>query len=88
MIIVDSTDPVSYTHLGPSRITVTEAVYEQLKQEGYQIHLRLPDVIEEQGTADNVVGYLPGKDHTKAVVLGANFDGAGQCLSLIHILVA
>lgn len=68
---------------GPSRITVTEAVYEQLKQEGYQIYLRLPDGIEEQGTADNVVGYLPGKDHTKAVVLGANFDGAGQCGPLL-----
>ena len=67
----------------PSRITVTDAVYEQLKQEGYQIYLRLPDGIEEQGTADNVVGYLPGKDHTKAVVLGANFDGAGQCGPLL-----
>lgn len=66
-----------------SRITVTDAVYEQLKQEGYQIYLRLPDGIEEQGTADNVVGYLPGKDHTKAVVLGANFDGAGQCGPLL-----
>lgn len=39
------------------------------------------DGIEEQGTADNVVDYLPGKDHTKAVVLGANFDGQA---SVVH----
>lgn len=67
----------------PSRITVTDTVYEQLKQEGYQIHLQLPDGIDEQGTADNVVGYLTGKDPAKAVVLGANFDGAGQCGPLL-----
>lgn len=67
----------------PSRILVSEEVYAQLKQPGYQIHLRLPDAIEEEGTAENVVGYLPGKDHTKAVVLGANFDGPGQCGPLL-----
>ena len=28
---------------------------------------------EKTKTADNIIGYLPGKDHTKAVVLGAGF---------------
>lgn len=28
---------------------------------------------EKNGTADNIIGYLSGKDHTKAVVLGAGF---------------
>ena len=78
-------DGISYTNPSgnPSRILVREEVYAQLKQPGYQIHLRLPDAIEEEGTAENVVGYLPGKDHTKAVVLGANFDGPGQCGPLL-----
>lgn len=67
----------------PSRILVSEEVYAQLKQPGYQIHLKLPDAINEEGSAENVVGYLPGKDHTKAVVLGANFDGPGQCGPLL-----
>lgn len=67
----------------PSRILVSEEVYAQLKQPGYQIHLRLPDAIDEEGFAENVVGYLPGKDRTKAVVLGANFDGPGQCGPLL-----
>ena len=49
----------------PSRILVSEEVYAQLKQPGYQIHLKLPDAINEEGSAENVVGYLPGKDHTK-----------------------
>lgn len=78
-------DGISYTNpsSNPTRILVREEVYAQLKQPGYQIHLRLPDAIEEEGTAENVVGYLPGKDHTKAVVLGANFDGPGQCGPLL-----
>lgn len=29
---------------------------------------------EKNGTADNIIGYLSGKDHTKAVVLGVGFD--------------
>lgn len=76
---------MAYTNpsCNPSRILVSEEVYAQLKQPGYQIHLRLPDAINEEGTAENVVGYLPGKDHTKAVVLGANFDGPGQCGPLL-----
>ena len=68
---------------GPSRILVTENVYSQLKQEGYRLHLKLPDAIDENGSVDNVVGYLPGKDSTKAVVLGADFDGPGQCGPLL-----
>ena len=56
----------------------------QLKQEGYQIHLILPDAVDEDGNADNVVAYLPGQDSTKAVVLGAapgatgSVQGGGQ----------
>ena len=78
-------DGISYTNPSgsPSRILVTEEVYSQLKQPGYQIHLRLPDAIEKEGVAENVVGCLPGKDRTKAVVLGANFDGPGQCGPLL-----
>lgn len=67
----------------PSRILVTETVYQQLKQEGWKLHLNLPDAIDEDGNADNVIGYLPGKDSTKAVVIGANFDGPGQCGPLL-----
>ncbi len=67
----------------PSRLLVTESVYKQLKQEGFRLHLKLPDAIDENGSADNVVGYLPGKDGTKAVVLGADFDGPGQCGPLL-----
>lgn len=50
---------------------------------GYQIRLRLPDAVDELGTAENAVAYLPGRDSTKAVLLGANFDGAGQCGPLL-----
>ena len=32
-----------------------------------------PADYEKTKTADNIIGYLPGKDHTKAVVLGAGF---------------
>ena len=67
----------------PSRILVTEEVYAQLNQPGYQIRLWLPDAVDELGTAENVVAYLPGRDSTKAVLLGANFDGAGQCGPLL-----
>lgn len=85
LIAGEVSDGLSYINPSgnPSRILVSEEVYAQLKQPGYQIHLRLPDAIEEEGTAENVVGYLPGKDHTKAVVLGANFDGPGQCGPLL-----
>ena len=81
----DVSKGISYTNASgnPSRILVTDAVYEQLKTEGCQLHLRLPDAVDEEGSADNVVGFLPGKDHTKAVVLGANFDGPGQCGPLL-----
>lgn len=81
LTVGEVSDGISYTNpsCNPTRILVSEEVYAQLKQPGYQIHLRLPDAIDEEGTAENVVGYLPGKDRTKAVVLGANFDGPGQC---------
>lgn len=67
----------------PSRILVSEEVYAQLNQPGYQIRLWLPDAVDELGTAENVVAYLLGRDSTKAVLLGANFDGAGQCGPLL-----
>ncbi len=78
-------DGISYANPSgnPTRILVSERVYTQLKQPDYQIHLQLPDAINEGGTAENVVGFLPGKDRTKAVVLGANFDGPGQCGPLL-----
>ena len=81
----DPSDGIGYRNslVYPTRIKVTEIVYEQLKQEGYQIHLILPDAVDEDGNADNVVAYLPGQDSTKAVVLGANFDGTGQCGPLL-----
>lgn len=76
---------ISYTNPtgNPSRILVTENIYEQLKQENWKLRLNLPDAIDEDGNADNVIGYLPGKDSTKAVVIGANFDGPGQCGPLL-----
>ena len=85
LITGDVSRGMPYTNANgtPSRILVTEAVYEQLKKDGYQIHLQLPDAVDEEGSAENVVGFLPGKDHTKAVVLGANFDGPGQCGPLL-----
>ena len=39
----------------------------ELKKDGYQLHLKLPDAVDEEGSAENVVGFLPGKDPTKAV---------------------
>lgn len=85
LITGDVSRGMPYTNANgtPSRILVTEAVYEQLKKDGYQIHLQLPDAVDEEGSAENVVGFLPGKDPTKAVVLGANFDGPGQCGPLL-----
>lgn len=85
LTVGEVSDGLSYTNPSgnPTRILVSEEVYAQLKQPGYQIHLRLPDAIDEEGSAENVVGYLPGKDRTKAVVLGANFDGPGQCGPLL-----
>lgn len=85
LIAGEVSDGLSYINpsSNPTRILVSEEVYAQLKQPGYQIHLKLPDAINEEGSAENVVGYLPGKDHTKAVVLGANFDGPGQCGPLL-----
>ena len=85
LIAGEVSDGLSYINpsSNPTRILVSEEVYAQLKQPCYQIHLRLPDAIDEEGTAENVVGYLPGKDHTKAVVLGANYDGPGQCGPLL-----
>ena len=85
LTVGEVSDGINYTNSSgnPSRILVSEEVYAQLKQPDYQIRLRLPDAIDEEGTAENVVGYLPGKDRTKAVVLGANFDGPGQCGPLL-----
>lgn len=85
LIAGEVSDGLSYINpsSNPTRILVSEEVYAQLKQPGYQIHLKLPDAINEEGSAENVVGYLPGKDHTKAIVLGANFDGPGQCGPLL-----
>lgn len=65
-----------------SRILVTEQVYTKLKQDGAKLHLKLP-AAAQWGLADNVAGLLPGEDHTKAVVLGAHFDGVGQCGSVM-----
>lgn len=85
LTVGEPSDGISYTNpIGnPSRILVTEAVYRQLKQGGCRLHLRLPDAVDESGSADNVVAYLPGGDSTKAVVLGANFDGPGPCGPLL-----
>ena len=57
------------------------------KPEGIAMALRCMNpqilVCDELGTAENAVAYLPGRDSTKAVLLGANFDGAGQCGPLL-----
>jgi len=37
----------------------------------------LADVERESGTADNVLGLLPGTDHLRAVVIGAHYDHLG-----------
>ena len=65
-----------------SRIMVTEEVYATLKQDGTKLHLKLP-AAAKRGEADNVAGFFPGEDSTKAVVLGAHFDGVGQCGSVM-----
>ena len=65
-----------------SRIMVTEEIYAKLKQDGAKLHLKLP-AAAQWGEADNVVGFFPGEDSTKAVVLGAHFDGVGQCGSVM-----
>lgn len=65
-----------------SRIMVTEEVYAKLKQYGTKLRLKLP-AVAKRGEADNVVGFFPGEDSTKAVVLGAHFDGVGQCGSVM-----
>lgn len=77
----DVSEGISYANASgnPSRIMVTETVYGQLSREGCKLRLWLPDAVDEDGTADNIIGHLPGKDKTKVVVLGANFDGPGQC---------
>ena len=67
-----------FSHFGlnyaASRVMVTEEVYEQLTQEGAKLHLKLPKAAES-GYADNIVGYLPGEDSSKAVLICAKFDG-------------
>lgn len=85
LTVGEVSDGIYYSNVSgnPGRVIVTDAIYQQLKQEGYQIHLQLPDAVEEHGIAENVIGYLPGKDASRAVVLGANFDGAGQCGPLL-----
>jgi len=65
-----------------SRIMVTEEVYAKLKQDGTKLRLKLP-AAAQRGEADNVVGFFLGEDSTKAVVLGAHFDGVGQCGSVM-----
>lgn len=65
-----------------SRIMVTEEVYAKLKQDGTKLHLKLP-AAAKRGEADNVAGFFPREDSTKAVVLGAHFDGVGQCGSVM-----
>lgn len=71
-------NPKDYT----SRIMVTEEVYAKLKQDGTKLRLKLP-AAAQRGEADNVVGFFLGEDSTKAVVLGAHFDGVGQCGSVM-----
>lgn len=61
-----------------SHIMLTPEIYEQLKQQNMKLHLKLP-ANAKQGTAENVVGCLPGKDRSKVVVIHANFNGSGQC---------
>jgi len=61
-----------------SRITVTPEVYAALTAPGAKLHLQLPAAASD-GMADNVVGYLPGTDSTRAVLISAHFDGSGQC---------
>lgn len=61
-----------------SQVLVTEEIYQQLSQNGAKLHLELPAAVQE-GTAENIIGYLPGADSTKAVIIGASFDGYGQC---------
>lgn len=65
-----------------SRIMVTEEVYAKLKQDGAKLRLKLP-AAAQRGEADNVAGFFPGENRTKAVVLGAHFDGVGQCGSVM-----
>lgn len=85
LTVGEPSDGISYANPtgNPSRVLVTETVYQHLEQDGYRLHLRLPDAVDESGSADNVIAYLPGRDSTKAVVLGANFDGPGQCGPLL-----
>lgn len=65
-----------------SRITVTPAVYQALTAPGAKLHLQLPAAASD-GMADNVVGYLPGENSTRAVLISAHFDGSGQCGKLL-----
>lgn len=65
-----------------SRITVTQEVYQELTADGAKLHLQLPAAASD-GMADNVIGYLPGKDNTQAVLISAHFDGSGQCGKLL-----
>lgn len=76
----DITEGKPYFNQGnaASTITVTPQIYEQLKQKNVKLHLKLPANAKE-GTAENVVGCFPGKNKNRAVVLGAHFDGSGQC---------
>jgi len=76
----DVTEGMPYVNVikdKPTRIKVTPEVYEQLKQPGAQLRLQLPDAVEME-RMDNVIGYLPGKDRNKAVLLYTTFWGHGQ----------
>ncbi|MFN0242875.1 MAG: M28 family peptidase [Planctomycetota bacterium] len=77
---------------GIPAVTVTAQVAEQLMP-GYAATLGAPggtkdaavrelrvatDVVRENGTAFNVLARLPGRDRTRAVVVGAHYDHLGR----------
>ncbi|MDO5410019.1 MAG: M28 family peptidase, partial [Lachnospiraceae bacterium] len=79
IVTADTVLNLPYQNTGneASRIMVTEKVYKQLMREGVKLHLKLP-ADAKAGQAENVIGYLPGADSSRAVVLGAHFDASGQ----------
>ena len=65
-----------------SKVFVTTGAYTALTAPGARLRLKLPAAASD-GTADNVIGYLPGEDSTQAVLISAHFDGSGQCGKLL-----
>lgn len=65
-----------------SKVFVTTEAYAALTAPGARLHLKLP-AAASTGTADNVIGHLPGADRTHAVLISAHFDGSGQCGKLL-----